>query len=70
MKIMHRDLKLENILLNNNLDAKLSDFGVAKFMNNMENSCVGTPLYMAPEVKNDENYNEKCDIWSLGIIIY
>ena len=70
MKIIHRDLKLENILLNNNLDAKISDFGFAKFINSIENSQAGTPLTMAPEVHNNLPYNEKCDIWSLGIIIY
>lgn len=63
---------MDNILLNSNLDAKLSDFGFAKGMagDNLEQTCAGTPLTMAPEVINNETYDSKCDIWSLGVITY
>lgn len=76
--IVHRDLKPENILYksyDNTSDIKISDFGVAKYFNSIDNnnklySAVGTPSYTAPEVIIGKGYNEKCDIWSLGIILY
>ena len=73
--LMHRDLKLENILLensqySNNIYVKIIDFGTAKFYsNNKEKEITGTPFYIAPEVLNG-NYSEKCDAWSIGVIIY
>lgn len=52
---------------------KLIDFGTSKFLktsqNEMLNTPAGTPLYMAPEVLNDR-YNNKCDVWSCGVIMY
>ena len=74
-KIMHRDLKPENIMIGNKklygyIHIKIIDFGTAKFYENEnENKLAGTPYYIAPEVL-DKNYNEKCDMWSLGIIMY
>lgn len=72
---MHRDLKPENILLEPDLDyekMKIIDFGTAipfdrkgKKLNEM----LGTPYYIAPEVL-DGRYNEKCDLWSIGVITY
>ena len=72
MKIVHRDLKLANILINNDLVVKLGDFGFAKHFedNSLLQSYCGTPITMAPEILKREKYNEKCDIWSLGIILY
>ena len=73
--IMHRDLKLENIMLNDktlyNLPfIKIIDFGTAKiYENEYENLIIGTLFYMAPEVLNKQ-YNEKCDMWSLGVVMY
>ena len=75
---IHRDLKPENILIkfidNNqtNFDIKLSDFGLAT--NEIKSSIrtfsmVGTSNYMAPEIENYK-YNDKCDLWSLGVILY
>ena len=94
-KILHRDLKLENILinydnendrLNNNIikgKIKLIDFGFARHFNRekkeLATSALGTPMYMDPgilqkynKMKNfkDYTYDEKADIWSLGIICY
>lgn len=73
-KIVHRDLKPENILyLNDSSDAplKIIDFGTSKtFMpNEIMNQKFGTPYYIAPEVLK-KHYDEKCDIWSCGVILY
>ena len=72
---MHRDLKLENILIenskySNNIYVKVIDFGTAKFCTkDKEKEITGTPFYIAPEVIKG-NYSEKCDAWSIGVIIY
>ena len=74
-KIMHRDLKPENIMIGNKklygyIHIKIIDFGTAKFYETEnENKLAGTPYYIAPEVL-EKNYNEKCDMWSIGVIMY
>ena len=74
--IMHRDLKPENILLESelpdNLDIKLSDFGFATYLKpeGGENLQCGSPLYMAPEIIRCEDYTDRVDIWSTGVIAY
>jgi len=73
--IVHRDLKPENLLLSSKqADAhlKLADFGLSKVMEAaavLETQC-GTPGYVAPEVLMGEGYDEKVDIWSIGVIMY
>ena len=79
--IVHRDLKLENILISeiekdNNTNekyfwVKIIDFGTAKIFekNKNEKAVVGSSYYIAPEVLH-KNYNEKCDTWSVGVILY
>ena len=76
--IMHRDLKPENLILKtkkNKQDVKLIDFGLADYINNKEQlfrRC-GTPGFVAPEIislKQGETYNEKCDIFSSGVIFH
>ena len=70
---MHRDLKPGNIFLSAQNEAKIGDFGLARVMNQESVfACthVGTPYYMSPEQINEQNYNDKSDIWSLGCIIY
>ncbi len=72
-EIIHRDLKLENLLLPNphNLDILIADFGLATSFNSkgMFKKC-GTPGYIAPEILNLGVYNEKVDIFSAGVIAY
>ena len=75
--IIHRDLKPENILIpsgNNKIDytlLKIIDFGasVLKKDDGKISFRFGTPYYIAPEVLQ-ESYNEKCDVWSIGVILY
>lgn len=66
-------MKPGNIFLDANNDAKVGDFGLARVMNQdsmFAQTHVGTPYYMSPEQINEQKYNEKSDIWSLGCIIY
>ena len=72
--IVHRDLKPENLLLDSkekNASLKVIDFGTSrKFVRNIKmTKLLGTPYYIAPEVLNS-NYDEKCDVWSCGVILY
>ena len=81
--IIHRDLKPKNILISNDI-IKLADFGFATDKTiDMHNTVCGSPLYMAPEImkifiagSNSDpltvrnSYDSKCDLWSLGLIIY
>ncbi len=77
IKLIHRDLKPENIMIesidseNGFYNIKLIDFGTAKIKQNdkNENKVLGSCYYIAPEVLN-KKYNEKCDIWSCGVILY
>lgn len=76
-KIMHRDLKTENILIKytnaskSEFDIKLADYGFSTIAkNNIAYTEVGTPLAMAPEVLNGQEYTNKADLWSVGVIIY
>ena len=76
MKIIHRDLKPENILIVNRdrngwPHIKICDFGTAKlFINGMiQRQTIGSSYYIAPEVLK-ASYNEKCDLWSCGVIMY
>lgn len=74
MGVAHRDLKPENILFSSpdpNATIKISDFGIAKVINNelMSTAC-GTPGYFAPEVTLGGGYGAEVDFWSIGVILY
>ena len=72
-RILHRDMKPQNILISSQGRVKLCDFGFARAMSKetvMVTSIKGTPLYMAPELVQEQPYNETADLWSLGVILY
>nr|XP_015626289.1 probable serine/threonine-protein kinase DDB_G0267514 isoform X2 [Oryza sativa Japonica Group] len=73
LKIVHRDLKSANCLVNKHWAVKLCDFGLSRVMSNSamnDNSSAGTPEWMAPELIRNEPFTEKCDIFSLGVIMW
>lgn len=71
--IIHRDLKPDNILVHEGV-FKLADFGFAKCVENFSKdllkSLVGTPLYMAPQILQQQEYSTKSDLWSIALIYY
>ncbi|ETK89011.1 TKL protein kinase [Phytophthora nicotianae] len=68
--VIHRDLKSKNVLLTEELDAKLTDFGVSReWQENTMTAGVGTMLWMAPEVMMADRYDEKADIFSFGVML-
>lgn len=69
-KKIHRDIKAGNILLDQQGNAKLADFGISAELNHTQaykDTVIGTPFWMSPEVIKNSKYNFKTDIWSLGI---
>ncbi|KAL3364146.1 hypothetical protein AABB24_013079 [Solanum stoloniferum] len=73
MKIVHRDLKSANCLVNKHWSVKICDFGLSKIMTDApmrDTAAAGTPEWMAPELIRNESYTEKCDIFSLGVIMW
>ncbi|PON97482.1 GPCR kinase [Trema orientale] len=72
-RIIHRDMKPQNILIGAGSVIKLCDFGFARAMSTntvVLRSIKGTPLYMAPELVREQPYNHTADLWSLGVILY
>lgn len=72
--IIHRDLKPANILVGNDEQYKITDFGIStqvrEKMTTVKRTCAGTPWYMAPEVILDKPYSYAADIWSLGCLTF
>ena len=72
-KVLHRDLKSQNIFLMKDNSVKLGDFGIARVLGNTREKAktmVGTPYYLSPELVESKPYNFKSDIWSLGVVLY
>ncbi|CAD8212621.1 unnamed protein product [Paramecium octaurelia] len=73
LSLIHRDLKLDNVVymeINNQKHLKLCDTGLMREKSGRKTITVGTPYYMAPEQINQNIYDEKIDIWALGMILY
>lgn len=71
-KIMHRDIKPDNIMFHDGV-LKIVDFGFARLMDSNESGSYtrcGTPFYMCPQILNYEKYSWKCDIWSTGVMMF
>lgn len=72
-KILHRDLKSQNIFLTDKGMIKLGDFGIARVLSETKSKAktvVGTPYYLSPEIIQSQPYSFKSDIWSLGVLLY
>ena len=70
-KVVHRDLKLGNLLIDENLQVKIGDFGLAKAIHKERATTLcGTPNYISPEVLAKTGHSFEADIWAVGIIAY
>eukprot|EP00741_Cyanophora_paradoxa_P012801 tig00020629_g12365.t1 len=71
--IVHRDIKSLNILMSSSGTIKVGDLGVGRFKSDqtaMLNTFYGTPLYASPELCQNQPYDERTDVWSLGVVLY
>ena len=73
--MMHRDLKIENVMLNSIFEAQIIDFGLVKVKDNLDSNesltkGIGTLSYMSPEMTNEEEYYQKTDVYSYGVFLF
>ncbi|RYY33422.1 hypothetical protein EON62_04250, partial [archaeon] len=72
-RVLHRDLKSQNVFLTSMNMVRLGDFGIARVLEHtmdQAKTVVGTPYYMAPEICQGKSYNEASDMWALGCVLY
>lgn len=74
LDFLHRDLKTENILLRQNMEPVLIDFGYCEQASRIDSKkldySVGSPAYMSPEAYNHNVFSNKSDVWALGVILH
>ncbi|KAL3153507.1 hypothetical protein ABBQ38_011839 [Trebouxia sp. C0009 RCD-2024] len=71
--VLHRDIKSLNLLLDANNTVKIADLGIATVVSSPKgfaSTLVGTPYYLSPELCEGKPYNEKSDIWAVGVVLY
>ena len=72
-RVLHRDLKTQNVFLTSSSDVKLGDFGISKTLStnsNLAETVCGTPYYLSPELVMGQPYKEPSDVWALGVILF
>jgi serine/threonine protein kinase len=73
-RVMHRDMKMENLMLGSDGRLKIIDFGFAKSIDDHTNTFCGTPVYQAPEIlratSDGPKYDQRVDIWATGVLLY
>jgi len=72
-RIIHRDIKTLNVFIDAQGNAKIGDLGIARTLSEHTRfirTVVGTPFYLSPELCEDKPYNEKSDVWALGVCLY
>ena len=72
-KILHRDIKGQNVFLTRSGIVKLGDLGIARVLTHTKEfakTMVGTPYYLSPEIVANRPYSFKSDIWSMGVMLY
>lgn len=70
MNIIHRDMKAENLLVDENFNVCVADLGISCLRARRQSKGMGTPKYMAPELLEGKSYTEKVDVFSFGILCW